>query len=291
MYLVPVLRVPLMENLQGLLALLQDREIPCRVVEASGEQELWAPEERTAEVQWLYQQQKNQPAQVSPSPNSAALNWRLLGRQLAQLPVTVGVLLLCLLLGLLTGLGENFQTLRWLTFTDFWIQGEYLYLAGLEQTLSSGEWWRLLSPTFIHIGGLHLCMNLLWFWVLGQRIEQRQGGLWLLGLTLLLGLLANWSQYIYADPGLFGGLSGVLYGLLGYCVVMQWLVPRFDYRLPRGVVVMMLVWLLICLSGAVELLSLGSVSVANAAHVGGLLGGLVLGGVAGLVLRCWKCCP
>ena len=55
------------------------------------------------------------------------------------------------------------------------------------------------------------------------------------------------------------------------------------YRLPRGVLVMMLVWLLLCLSGLVSMIGFGEI--ANAAHVGGLVVGCLTGLLGGLYSR------
>jgi GlpG protein len=126
-------------------------------------------------------------------------------------------------------------------------------------------------------------MNTLWYWELGRRIEGRQGPLMLLLLTLLFSLAANFAQYLHAGSSLFGGLSGVLYGLLGHCWIFQRLAPTPAYRLPPGVLVMMLAWLLICMTGIFELLQFGAI--ANAAHVGGLLAGCLTGLLGGLWAR------
>jgi GlpG protein len=135
----------------------------------------------------------------------------------------------------------------------------------------------------VHFGILHLAMNAMWYWELGRRIESRQGPWSLLWLTLLFGLVSNVAQFIWGGSSLFGGLSGVLYGLLGYCWIYQRLAPTPVYQLPPGVLVMMLVWLLLCISGVVSAMGFGSI--ANAAHVGGLLIGCLTGLVAGALAR------
>ncbi|EPM83209.1 rhomboid family protein, partial [Pseudomonas syringae pv. actinidiae ICMP 18804] len=84
-------------------------------------------------------------------------------------------------------------------------------------------------------------------------------------------------------PSLFGGLSGVLYGLLGHCWIYQMLAPNPVYRLPRGVLIMMLVWLALCLSGLVSMLGFGEI--ANGAHVGGLIIGCITGLFGGAIAR------
>ena len=77
-------------------------------------------------------------------------------------------------------------------------------------------------------------MNSMWYWELGRRIEARQRTPMLLALTLLFGLISNFAQYLFGGPGIFGGLSGVLYGLLGHCWLYQKLAPNEAYRLPLG---------------------------------------------------------
>lgn len=93
----------------------------------------------------------------------------------------------------------------------------------------------------IYFGWLHLAVNAIWFWELGWRTESHQGRPMLLGPILLLGLVSGVVQYVVSGASLFGGLSGVLYGLPGHCWVFRYLVPNQAYRLPRGVVAMMLI--------------------------------------------------
>ena len=141
----------------------------------------------------------------------------------------------------------------------------------------------VLTAPLLHGDLKHLAMNGMWFWELGRRIEWRQGSLVLLALTLLFSLVSNLAQYLFGGPAIFGGLSGVLYGLLGHCWLFQRLAPCTHYRLPPGVIGMMLVWLLVCLSGLIGALGFGAI--ANAAHVGGLLAGCLSGLLGGLLAR------
>ncbi|WJN57943.1 rhomboid family intramembrane serine protease [Pseudomonas sp. SO81] len=280
---VEALRRPLQEDLSGFVGLLRRLQVPHRVSEERDAQVLWVPAETLAEqVRALYLRYPQGAAETElPTP---ALPARLgMVAQLRASWMTSLVLLVTLAVAAITLLGDNFATLRWLTFQDFQIRGEYLYFTPWLATLEAGQWWRLVSPMLIHFGVLHLAMNGMWYWELGRRVEARQGGWALLGLTLLFGLLSNFAQFWFGGPSLFGGLSGVLYGLLGYCWIFQLLAPTPAYALPRGVLAMMLIWLLVCLSGVIDTLGFGAI--ANAAHVGGLAAGCAAGLIGGALAR------
>jgi GlpG protein len=279
------MRLPEHVDLSGFISLLQRLQVPHRVAEEAGEQVLWVPEEQLAEqVRELYGRYPQGDAEVllEPSQGSATAAPGFV-QQLKASRMTAVVLALTFIVAAITLLGDNLTAVSWLSFVDYRVQGDYIYFSYLNDTLASGQWWRLLTPMLIHFGILHLAMNTLWYWELGRRIEARQGAVMLLGLTLLFSLAANFAQYLHAGPSLFGGLSGVLYGLLGHCWIFQRLAPTPVYRLPPGVLVMMLAWLLICMTGIFELLQFGAI--ANAAHVGGLLAGCLTGLVGGALAR------
>ncbi|EKT4466114.1 rhomboid family intramembrane serine protease [Pseudomonas putida] len=286
MNVVEAMRLPLAVDLGGFVRMLRRLQVPHRVVEEGQEQVLWVPESLADDVRQLYQrfpegnddldiQGAGLPANGPAQPS--------LADQARACKVTAAILLLCLVVAGVTGLGDNLSTIGWFTFLEFRVQGEYLYFTPLAQGLAEGQWWRLVSPMLLHFGVLHLAMNALWYWELGKRIELRQGPWMLLGLTLVFSLVSNLAQHYTSGPSLFGGLSGVLYGLLGHVWLYQWLVPNPLFSLPKGVLVMMLIWLLVCLTGVVGQLGFGQV--ANAAHVGGLLIGCLTGLLGGALAR------
>lgn len=281
---VAVLRLPLSVDLSGFVKLLQRMQVPHRVSEEAGEQVLWAPEAISEDVRSLYQRfPAGDPDQQLDLPPAARSQRPGFVEQLRHSPMTALVLLATLIVGGLTLLGSNLDTMEWFSFLQYRVAGEYIQFTPLTESLAAGQWWRLVTPMLIHFGFLHIAMNGMWYWELGRRIEARQGGINLLGLTLLFSLVSNYAQYYYGGPGLFGGLSGVLYGLLGHCWIYQWLSPNPAYRLPRGVLVMMLVWLALCMSGLMSMIGFGEI--ANAAHVGGLLVGCLSGLLGGLYSR------
>ncbi|CRI56103.1 rhomboid family intramembrane serine protease [Pseudomonas sp. CCOS 191] len=289
MNVIEVLRLPLAVDLSGFVALLRRLQVPHRVVEEGEEQVLWAPPAMAHDVLELYRRfpEGNADLEAMPEPVDAGMPTApaapSLKEQALACKVTTAVLILSLVVAGVTGLGDNLSTIGWFTFLSFKVQGDYLYFTPLLQGLAEGQWWRLVSPMLLHFGVLHLAMNGLWYWELGKRIELRQGPWMLLGLTLLFSLVSNLAQHFTSGPSLFGGLSGVLYGLLGHVWLYQWLAPNPQFNLPKGVLVMMLIWLVICLSGVVGQLGFGQI--ANAAHVGGLLIGCLTGLLGGALAR------
>jgi len=282
MSVVEVLRLPISVDLAGFVALLKRMQVPHRVSEEAGEQVLWAPSEIAGDVRRLYEQFPlgDPDNQIPIAERPAAMGRPGFAQQLKASPATAVILLICIIVAVITQLGDNLSTLSALTFVGFNIHGQYVEFTPLSQSLASGQWWRLITPMFIHFGVLHIAMTGMWFWELGRRVEIRQGSINLVGLSLLFSLVSNFAQYLFGGPSLFGGLSGVLYGLLGHVWIYQVMAPNPVYHLPKGVLVMMLVWLALCLSGLVSMIGFGEI--ANAAHVGGLLIGCLTGLLGGL---------
>jgi len=158
----------------------------------------------------------------------------------------------------------------------------YGRIQGLLITLEQGQIWRLISPDFIHFNVMHITFNLLMLWVLGGQLEIQKGSLAFLALVVFVSAISNVAQLL--ETGfLFGGLSGVVYGLVGYC----WLWKHFEPRIffPDILMKFSLVWLILGYTPMTEWLGWGRM--ANAAHLYGLISGLVWGGVT-LAMRSKK---
>ncbi len=135
--------------------------------------------------------------------------------------------------------------------------------------VSQGEAWRLITPIFIHLSYLHIIFNMMWLWDLGGTIETLQGRFNIFSQVVVYGIVGNLAQYTIAGPS-FGGMSGVVYGLLGYMWMQGKFNPRFGASLPKEIVYMMLIWYFVCWTGLLG-------PIANMAHTGGLLAGLIIG--------------
>ncbi|MGL6430174.1 MULTISPECIES: rhomboid family intramembrane serine protease GlpG [Aeromonas] len=130
--------------------------------------------------------------------------------------------------------------------------------------------WRYVTPAFIHFSVLHLVFNLLWWWYLGGQIEQRLGSGKLFILLIVGAALPNIAEFFASGPR-FGGLSGVVYALLGYSWLRTRLQPDCGLAMPPALMGFMLVWLVL---GFLDMLGTPT---ANMAHLVGLLVGLAQG--------------
>src|SRR5690606_22582251 len=105
------------------------------------------------------------------------------------------------------------------------VVGHQLQYSTLEAALQAGQWWRVVTPIFLHFGAMHIIFNALWLWEFGRRIEPALGSSIYAGLILLLAISSNLVQYGWEGPSLFGGLSGVVYGLVGFIGMRQRVYP------------------------------------------------------------------
>lgn len=271
---VKAMEVPPHEDLAELSRFWAERGIPHRISATAQAQVVWAREAAAAEflrasyALWLRGQLPGGPEGSGAKPLGPGHQW-------GRLPLTLVGIALSVLGFLLVTQEGRLQLLGHFTFfIPVLEEGRWLALFPTTQP------WRLLTPIFLHFSLLHIVFNMLWYWELGGRIERSQGSGRLLLVVLVAGVGSNLAQAWYTPGGLFGGMSGVIYALLGYCWVWGRLRQRMDLAVPKPVMIAMVAWLLICMVGFTELMGLGAV--ANAAHLGGLLLGLALGLVTAL---------
>ena len=161
--------------------------------------------------------------------------------------------------------------------------GSNLYPSFQNTYIVSQEWWRLISPTFLHFSFTHLIFNCLWIYILGSKIEIIDGRGIFLTLFLISGLSSNLGQYFITGDYLFGGLSGAVYGLLGYCFILDLDNRGQRYDLPNALYIFMFIWLLIGFTGLLKVFDFGNV--ANIAHLVGMIAGFILGIIAKYTLK------
>lgn len=129
--------------------------------------------------------------------------------------------------------------------------------------------WRYVTPAFIHFSVLHLVFNLLWWWYLGGAVEKRLGSGKLIVITVISALLSGYVQQKFSGPW-FGGLSGVVYALMGYVWLRGERDPQSGIFLQRGLIIFALIWIV---AGWFDVFGM---SMANGAHIAGLAVGLAM---------------
>ena len=165
--------------------------------------------------------------------------------------------------------------LPWLTMTTVRVAGDALAFGTLADTWARHELWRFVTPIFLHFSLMHLLLNIGGLAAFGARVERGAGSTAMLAALLTTAIVSNVSQLLWNPSRLFGGLSGVDYGLFGFVVGRGRREPQVAmWRLPASFVVSMIAILAAMSSGVTELFGL---SIANAAHWSGLASGAVLG--------------
>ncbi len=166
---------------------------------------------------------------------------------------------------------------------EFGIGNEYLTISNVDDPrnplpeVQAGQVWRLITPIFMHAGALHLTFNMFWVYSLGTLIERTVGSLRFLMIVLISALASNLLQFAMQGP-YFLGMSGVVYGLFGYAWMRGRLDPTCGLWLNPDVALWMFGWFALCLTGFIG-------RVANWAHGGGLVAGIVLGYLAFTIQR------
>src|SRR5581483_11251265 len=79
--------------------------------------------------------------------------------------------------------------------------------------INQGEYWRFLTPVFIHIGLLHLFFNSYALWIVGPQVEKLYGGPKFVLLYLLTGIAGVYGSYAYHPYTISAGASGAIFGL------------------------------------------------------------------------------
>jgi len=144
------------------------------------------------------------------------------------------------------------------------------------------QWWRLFTAMFVHFGIVHLLLNMWALWDVGRLLERLYGRPRFLILYLVSGVLGNLlSLAIQGNRAISGGASGAIFSLYGALLIFLWRerqqVDRSEFR-----------WLFGTASVFTFLiLGMGLVipGIDNAAHAGGLIAGVLLGG---LLARPWS---
>lgn len=133
-----------------------------------------------------------------------------------------------------------------------------------------GEWWRFLTPIFLHIGFAHLLMNTLALFYIGVAVERIYGRIRFLFIYLIAGFGGSLASFLFS-PNLSAGASGAIFGCFGALLYFGMIYPKLFFR-TMGVNIFVVLGLNLVFGYTVP-------GIDNAGHLGGLVGGFLATGI------------
>lgn len=132
------------------------------------------------------------------------------------------------------------------------------------------EIWRIFTPSLLHFSLMHILFNLMWWWHLAGHIERLFGTSKLFSISIISSLFTNFGQSFFSGSA-FGGLSGLIFSLIGYVWITSKHYPSKNIFVSNGLIIFSVLWLFI---GYFDIFG---IKIANTAHTIGLIIGLLMG--------------
>ena len=153
---------------------------------------------------------------------------------------------------------------------------EILFDMGAMQPIAvaDGQFWRLFTAMFLHVGLLHVALNAYFFWLFGRMVESSFGRTWMVLIYVVAGFLASVASYAFGPVDTLAvGASGAISGVFGAFIAYnyrrrQHAMNAANLRLALTVIVLNAV------------IAIGYSSIDWRAHLGGLVAGFALGYLA-----------
>lgn len=140
--------------------------------------------------------------------------------------------------------------------------------------VKAGEYYRLFTSMFLHVDIIHIACNMYALYVLGPQLESFYGKTKYLLIYLLSGLIGNLFMIIFEVNSMGVGASGAIFGLFGALLYFG-----YHYRVYLGSVIRTQIMPVILINLFIGLITPG---ISNSAHIGGLIGGLLVSMGAGV---------
>ncbi|MDG6897195.1 hypothetical protein A6A19_04100 [Actinobacillus delphinicola] len=131
------------------------------------------------------------------------------------------------------------------------------------------DWWRYITPALVHLSWWHLGFNLLFWWLFAGLIERQCGTLQLIILFFCSALISAMVENYFSGPDFFG-LSGVVYAVLGFVLILNKFFPD-RFMLPDGFFTMLIIGIILGFATPIIGIYTG-----NAAHISGFIIGMLL---------------
>ena len=146
--------------------------------------------------------------------------------------------------------------------------------ANLDILTKGGDYYRLLTSMFLHIGILHLLCNMYSLYIIGKEVENVFGKWKYLVIYLLSGIAGSILSLAFSHNTICAGASGAIFGLLGALLYFG-----YYYRTYLGATLTRSIIPVIVLNLIIGFTSSG---IDNAAHIGGLVGGILIAMAVGV---------
>lgn len=201
--------------------------------------------------------------------------------RMSQLPEGSPVVWTLIALNILIYLAVAYTGKQWFSFN-----ADYLAASGgnFSPLTTEGQWWRMLTATFLHGGLIHLALNMYALYSFGIMAERLYCSRAFLGIYLIAGLSGSAGTLLFSPAAVGVGASGAIFGIMGLMIAFLATDKTF---LSQGARKQLLINF--CIFGGYSLLQgFKHTGIDNAAHIGGLLTGLLLGWLTGEPLRLRK---
>ncbi|TQR21463.1 rhomboid family intramembrane serine protease [Psychrobacillus vulpis] len=155
--------------------------------------------------------------------------------------------------------------------TSIPIVGTQLYNLGVGFNLliSEGEYWRLVSPMFLHANFTHLLFNMFSLYIFGPELEQLAGKARFLTIYLLAGLIGNIATYLLQNWDYQSvGASGAIYGILGAFGALVYYTKNFLPQLKQIIIPIIVIGVIMTFINP---------NINFTAHLAGLVTGFIIG--------------
>lgn len=136
-----------------------------------------------------------------------------------------------------------------------------------------GEWWRIVTSMFLHVGFLHLFMNMLALFYLGTAVERIYGSTRFLIIYFMAGIAGGVASFVL-NTHVAAGASGAIFGLFGALLYFGLNHKKLFFR-TMG-------WNLLFIIAINIFIGITIPQIDNGAHMGGLIGGFLASGIVSL---------